>query len=345
MVKPLSEWSIRRRSHLIGAMAAMLILLIIVVVFESFLLYEQRTAVHATETQSDKLLTTFLEGDTTKASGASGVPIRMQNVRFKWSDKVYIDTGNIAVRAVPIHGSIVNFDDLSSFHLTMQQSVVQIRPEVLEGMFNESVFNYPESKLRTLKVALTESDKQRVVRVKGSVNLGVWISFEMTTHLSVDTKTNTLVLDVDHLKVLGVLPVSKLIKWKPFRLENIISLPPNKSLIVDGNRMMVKPFGLFPPPRVDGTMSSVTVDDKEIRLAFAGRPIPAPESSAKNYVYLKGGTSQFGNFRMLNTDILILDQDPADPFVFSLVHYADMVPRSKIEVHDTKSARVTMPDF
>jgi hypothetical protein len=48
---------------------------------------------------------------------------------------------------------------------------------------------------------------------------------------------------------------------------------------------------------------------------------------------------------MLNTDILILDQDPADPFVFSLVHYADMVPRSKIEVHDTKSARVTMPDF
>jgi hypothetical protein len=109
--------------------------------------------------------------------------------------------------------------------------------------------------------------------------------------------------------------------------------------------MMLKPFGLFPPPRIDGKMSGVIVDDKEIRLAFAGRPIPAPESSAKNYVYLKGGTSQFGNFRMLNTDILILDQDPADPFVFSLVRYAGMIPRSKIDVHDTKSVRVTMPDF
>ena len=342
MAKPLSEWVGRHRSHLMGAVIS---LLFVVVVAESFLLFEQRTAVHATETQSAKLLTTFLEGDTAQESGASGVPIRMQNVRFKWSDKVYIDTGNIAVRAVPAQGSTVDFDDLSSFHLAMQQSVVQIRPDVLEGMFNESVFNYPHSKLRDLKVTLEQSDNEHVVRVKGSVNVGVWVSFSMTTHLLVDTKTNTLVLDVDHLKVLGLLPIAHLIKWKPFRLENIISLPPNKSLIVDGNRMMVKPLGLFPPPRIDGTMSSVVVDDKEIRLAFAGRPIPAPESSAKNYVYLKGGKSQFGHFRMLDTDILILDQSPADPFVFSLVHYADMIPRSKIDVHDTKSVRVTMPDF
>jgi hypothetical protein len=96
---------------------------------------------------------------------------------------------------------------------------------------------------------------------------------------------------------------------------------------------------------VDGKMASVTMDDNGIRLVFAGSPIPAPEAAAKNYVYLKGGSSQFGHFRMLDTDILILDQRPADPFVFSLVHYADMIPRSRIDVHDTRSVRVTMPDF
>jgi len=290
-------------------------------------------------------LTTFLEADTAKASGASGVAIRMQNVQFKWSDKVYVDMGDMALRAVPAEGSTVNFDDLSSFHLALQQSVVMIRPSVLEGMFNESVFNYPHSKLRDLKVSIEESDHERVVRLKGSVNVGVWISFTMTAHLGVDTPSNTLVMDVDHLKVLGVLPISHLIKLKPFRLEDILSLPPNKSLIVHGNRMFVKPFGLFPPPRVDGKMSQVTVDNDGIRLAFAGNPIPAPKSTAKNYVYLKGGTSQFGNIRMLDTDILILDQNPANPFVFSLLHYADLIPRSRIEVHDTRSAQVTMPDF
>jgi hypothetical protein len=336
------EWIVRHRGRLMGAI---IILLLMVVVFESFLLYEQRSAVRAASTQSSRLLTTFLEADTAKAPDASGVAIRMQNVQFKWSDKVYVDMGDMALRAVPLEGRTVNFDDLSSFHLALQQSEVMIRPSVLEGMFNESVFNYPHSKLRNLKVSLKESDHEHVVHVKGSVNVGIWISFTMDAHLSVDTPSNTLAIDVDHMKVLGGLPVSPLIKMKPFKLENIISLPPNKSLVVDGNRMLVKPFGLFPPPRVDGKMSHVTVGSDGIRLAFAGNPIPAPKSSAKNYVYLKGGTSQFGNIRMLDTDILILDQDPADPFVFSLLHYADLIPRSGIDVHDTRSARVTMPDF
>jgi len=342
MAAPRWEWFRRHRSNGMGLLVG---LLVVVVLVQSFLLFEQRTASRATEVQSEKLLTRFLQGDTTQLSGASGVHIRMQNVRFKWSDKVYLDLDNMAVRAVPIQGSTVDFDDLSSFYLAMQQSVVVIKPKVLEGMFNESVFNYPGSKLRDLKVTLTQSDNQRVVSVKGSVNVGVWISFEMTTRLAVDTKTNTLVMEADHLKVLGVLPLLHLTKWKPFSLESLISLPPNKTLIVDGNRLMVKPFGLFPPPRVNGKMSSVTMDDNGIRLAFAGNPIPAPESSAKNYVYLKGGSSQFGHFRMLDTDILILDEHPADPFVFSLVHYADMIPRSKVDVHDTRSVQVTMPDF
>jgi len=326
-------------------MASLILLLLTVVVVESILLYGQWAPAHATNAQSSKLLSTFLRGDTARVSDEPGVPIRMRNVRFRWSDKVYIDTGNMAVRAVPLQGSTVNFDDLASFHLTLQQSVVLIRPDVLEGMFNESVFNYPHSKLRNLHVVLTREDEERALHVTGSVNVGLWIPFALSAHLRVDTKTNTLVIDVDHLKVVGILPVGALIKLKPFHLDNLISLPPNKSLIVDGNRMMVKPFALFPPPRIDGQMSDVTLDDDVIRLGFTGRPIPAPEASAMNYVYLKGGASQFGEFRMLRTDILILDKDPADPFVFSLVHYADMIPRSIVEVHDTQSVLVTMPDF
>ena len=71
MAKPIREWFGRHCSLLMGLM---IVLLLIVVVAQGFFLFEQRTATHATETQSAKLLTTFLEGDTTKASGASGVP-------------------------------------------------------------------------------------------------------------------------------------------------------------------------------------------------------------------------------------------------------------------------------
>lgn len=321
------------------------VVLVLLVAAESFMLFQERSINKAAQSQSAKLLNTFLQDDTVHAGRGSGVLIRLQNVRFKWSPKVYIDTEDMAVRAVPLQGGTVDFDDLDSFLLNLQQSVVAIRPDVLEGMFNESVFNYPESKIRDLKVTLKKKDGIDLVHLSGSINALTWIPFSMDTRLSVDTINNTLVIDPDHVKILGVIPATRLMKWKPFQLDRLMSLPPNNSLMVVRNKMMVKPFGLFPPPRVSGTMSSVSVDDKMIHLRFAGAPIPAPEKPGRNYVYLKGGMSQFGHFRMLDTDILIRDRNQDNAFVFSLLNYADMIPKSEIDVHDTKSVRVTMPDF
>jgi hypothetical protein len=171
----------------------------------------------------------------------------------------------------------------------------------------------------------------------------VWIPFSMFTKLSVNRRTNTLVIDVDHLKVVGI-PATKLLKWKPLNLESLIALPPNKSLTVHGNQIMVKPFGLFPPPRIDGQMADVKLEGDVLELDFAGPPISAPQSQARNYVFLRGGNSQFGHFRMLDTDVLILDRDERTPFGFSLTGYSALIPRSDIEVHNTKEVLVTMPD-
>jgi hypothetical protein len=336
-----SWWSRHRRLVTRSVIA----LLLVIVGAESFLLYLQLPANRAVDTQSARLLNAFLQRDTVEVVRAPGVPVRLQNVRFKWSDHVYIDSDDLAVRAMPVQGTKVDFDDLGSFLLIMQKSEVRIRPEVLEGMLNESVFNYPESKLRDLKVALTTSDGQRVVQLSGKIKTILWIPFQMNAHLSVDTATNTLVIEGDHIKVLGVLRVTSLLKTGPLQLEHLISVPPNQSLMVDGNRIMLKPFSLFPPPRINGRIASVAVDHDMIRLGFAGAPIPAPTSSAKNYVYLKGGESTFGSFCMQPTDILIVDQHPEDIFSFSLAHYADLLPKSRVETDDLKSARITMPDY
>jgi len=323
-------------SVVIGLLAALLAI-------ESFFLYQQHRAHRASQVETAKLLTTFLQRDTAETSTENGIAIRLQNVRFKWSDDVYIDAGNMAIRAVPIRDSTVIFDRLDSFVLRLQQSVVTIPPKVLEGMFNESVFNYPNSKLRDFTVNIeSESGGQEVI-LRGKVNMVVWVPFTMNTHLSVDRATNTLVIDVAALKVFG-LPATKLIKWTPVRLANLVALPPNNSLMVDGNRIMVKPFGLFPPPRVNGRMESVSVEPNQIKLVFAGKPIPAPESAAKNYVYLRGGTAQFQNIQLLSTNVLIMDQHPSDPFVFSVKHYKDMIPKSQIDARDTRAIRLAMPD-
>jgi hypothetical protein len=280
------------------------------------------------------------------SAGGSGVHIRLRNVRFRWSDEVYIDTGNMAVRAVALRGPSVNFDDPRSFHLVVQQSVVLIRPEVLAGMFNESVFNYPGSRVRDLRVVLSRDDHGvPTVELHGHLKVVASVPFTMYTHLSADTATNALVIEVDHLKAFGVIPVTKLIRWTPLSLSRLIALPPNKSLFVDGNRILVTPFGLFPPPRISGTIAGVEVSERSIRITFAGEAIPAPASTATNYAFLRGGSSQFGSFRMTATNILVLDQDPSTPFGLSLQHYAEAIPRSRVELFNTHAVQITMPDL
>jgi hypothetical protein len=196
-----------------------------------------------------------------------------------------------------------------------------------------------------MKVGVQKTDEGYALNVKGSVNVLMWIPFKMRANLHVDTETNTLVIDPDKVSILGGIPATGLLRWKPLRFESLLSLPPNDYLMVRGNKIMVKPFGLFPPPRITGRVASVSLDGNWIRLRFSGEAIQAPESAAKNYIYMKGGISEFGRFRMFDTNVLILDQDETDRFVFSLKHYAEMIPKSNVEVRDTQSVRVTMPDF
>jgi hypothetical protein len=323
-----------------------IVVLLLVVVAEGFLLNLQSRVRREADARSDELLTRFLETDSVLVDTVQvGVPIRLENVRFMWSDRVYIDATNLAVRAVPVVGTTVDFDDLDSFVMRMQRSDVRLSVQVLEGMLNESVFNYPESKLRDIKLSFREDDGERKLHMKGKVNVVAWVPFSMDMHLGLDRKTNTIVVDGSHFKILGFLSVTKLIKLEPFQLEHILSMPPNQSLLVHSNQLRIKPFGLFPPPRVNGTMTEVKVEGNTLRIEFGGAAIPAPESRAPNYVYLKGGSSKFGNFRMEATDILLVDRDPSDPFSFSLQGYRQMVPRSTIEVNELRTARLEMPDY
>src|SRR5438552_2556308 len=112
------------RRHGRALLVAGLAVAVLGMVVEGFFLYQERITHRDMQAQSDTLLTRFLSGDTAHAAGASGVAIRLQNVRFKWSDNVYIDAGDMAIRAVPLKGTTVAFDDLETFRLKLQRSVV-----------------------------------------------------------------------------------------------------------------------------------------------------------------------------------------------------------------------------
>ena len=190
----------------------------------------------------------------------------------------------------------------------------------------------------------TGGSKSRSNQLIANPKADTRIPFAMYVKLAVDRATNTMVINVDHLKIFGGLPATKILKWGPMHLDKLISMPPNESMMVKGNTIMVKPFGLFPPPRIDGQLADVKVGKDDITISFAGAPVAAPHSDAKNYVYMSGGICQFGKFRMEDTDVLIVDQNQSNPFRFSVAHYADMIKKSRIDVRELRSITVSMPD-
>ncbi len=327
-------------------LVGIIILLLFIIGAETAIIYAQSRANQRIEAQSEKALGQFLKSGSQAATG-TGSNVLLSHVRFCWSRQICIDTDRLTAQAIPYKGNTVNFDDLKSFIVNVQNANVAINPQTLQGMFNESVFNYPGSNLRDLTVGIEKAGGQNHVKLAGSLKyLFLWIPFEMDTNLSVDRKTNTLVIAVNNLQVFGIIPATWLIEFKPFNLQKLLTLPPNKHLIVRDNLMMVKPFGLFPPPRVNGTISGIAVTPKLIRLGFSGKshvfdPLPP---GAPNYIYLEGGNTRFGRLGMNGSEIRVLDRNPKNAFQFSLMNYLSYLPGSDVKIQPDGSVEVVMSD-
>lgn len=326
-------------------------ILIAILLIETFLLFVQWQTSQSISKQQAKAMEAFLKSGQSMEGTHGPTSVALKNVRFCWSPKICVLTDALSAQAIPVNRNRpVNFDDPLSFNVGVEQSSVLIEPSVLEGMFNESVFNYPGSKLRNLTISIADDSEkagQHLVRLNGSIDLLLWIPFQMDTRMSIDRQTNTLVIDAQTLRVFGFIPVTPFIAIKPFNLDKVLKVPDNQHLTVHRNKIFVKPFGLFPPPRIQGTMDKIIVDKERIRLDFSGNKYNGPASigSSKNFIMVKGGTTKFSNLSMGPTNILMFDKNPSDPFIFSLPGYKELLPKSDVKMQGDNSIQVSFPDY
>ena len=59
----------------------------------------------------------------------------------------------------------------------------------------------------------------------------------------------------------------------------------------------------------------------------------------------KGGALRFGKLTMNDTDLELIDSDPADPFDFSLDHYQDQLVAGYSKMTRKGGLCVHLPDF
>jgi hypothetical protein len=103
---------------------------------------------------------------------------------------------------------------------------------------------------------------------------------------------------------------------------------------------------ILPPPRISGHVMAIRLEGNNIVQIF-GEPqkyswIHVP---AKNYMAYRGNRLQFGKLIMTDTDMVIVDPDPRDPFDFYLDHYKDQLVAGYSKTTPSFGLQVFMVDF
>lgn len=216
-------------------------------------------------------------------------------------------------------GGPVMFDDKRSFVIAVDAAEVGLAGPDLSLLLNKYVFNYSGAPLRNIRVSISEN---QIVQ-KGTLHKVVSMPFEIRATLSV-TPDGRIRIHPTRTEILG-LHVDALMKGLGLALDEVISLKKAKGASLSGNDIYLSPTMILPPPSIEGRVTGVRTERDQVVMIFGSSQttslVPVPDTSARNYMYYRGGTLRFGKLMMLDADMFITELDPADPFRFDLDRY------------------------
>jgi hypothetical protein len=121
---------------------------------------------------------------------------------------------------------------------------------------------------------------------------------------------------------------------------------------VKGNDLLLDPVRILPPPRIEGRLTSIRIQDGQLVQVFGSadaegaHPLaPPPPVAAPNYVFFRGGSLRFGKLYMVHASLEAIDQNPADPFDFYLDYYATQLVAGYHKTQPDGALVAWMPDF
>jgi hypothetical protein len=274
---------------------------------------------------------------------AQDVAVQMRHVDFHVDSTIvlHIDYLRGELRPTsPQHSPY--FDDKQSFTLGIDSARIGITPRGLSDLLNRYTFAYPGSPLRRLTISIEKGRIKQQGTMRG-------ISFTTLSDLTL-TPSGELRLHPTSIKAAGM-GVGGLMKFFGLHLEKLVKLRGKSGVRIEKNDFFLSPAELLPPPTVSGRVGGIEVSDSEIVQVFqppAGkevRQLRVPDPKATNYMYYRGNVLRFGKLTMHDTDLLILDAVPEDPFDFFLDEYKAQLVAGYSRTRADEGLTVVMQDY
>lgn len=190
---------------------------------------------------------------------------------------------------------------------------------------------------------------ERRLLLSGDMKLVMWLGFEMTGKMSLDKDNVLMVIEAEKIKSLGNPMTKPLLDVVGLDLETLLPVPKGRGITMQGNKIIVEPFMLFPPPKIGGYITEMKIEENGLRLKFNNdfkvKFPPLPEPNVNNYLFLYQGDVKFGKLRMVDTRLQMIDADQKDDFDFYLKKYFKPLTHGFSKIKADGAVVAIIPDY
>ena len=256
-----------------------------------------------------------------EAADTRPVEFAMKNVTYHYSEPVAVHIAQLQGELVPTKaGAIVFFDDKNSFTLHLNYAEIAISCNALAQVLNENVFSSSDAPIKHLSI---ESKNNQLI-MKGKLPQKADVAFETMGTLSADLDGRIRVHS-DHVKA-AHLPVKGLMDLLGIDIAGLIDTKKIHGITVEKDDIILDSEQILPAPHIKGKVAGVRIRGNDIVLTFGTtRPSNIAGQQAGNYMAFRHSDMRFGKLTMHDSDLIMIDMDPGDPFDFYLDHYQDQL--------------------
>jgi len=264
----------------------------------------------------------------------------MQNVMYHFTDQIAVHIFNLQGKLVPAKpNEIPVFDDNRSFIVAISSAEISISTKSMANVLNQHVFAAPDAPLKNIEISIENGR----LKIKGKLHSKGDIPFDTEGTLSVNEQ-GEIVIHAEKIKA-AHLPVKGFMDLLGLEIADLINTKKVRGVRVEKDDLVLSPEQILPPPQIQGRLTDVQLKGDEIIQRFGNGGGNSAVRLQGNYMSYRGAELRFGKLTMNDTDMVLMDIDPQDPFDFYLDHYKEQLAAGYTKITPEFGLRVYMPDF
>jgi hypothetical protein len=269
----------------------------------------------------------------------STVRVQMRNIMYHFTDDIGAHISFLEGDLSPTPGhAIPVFDDDRSFTIAIRSAEISVTTDSLARVLNEHVFAASDAPLKDISLE-AHGD---TIKIHGKLHRKGDIPFETEGSLTA-TPAGEIRIQMQKIRAVHV-PVKGLMDLLGIKIADVINTKKLQGIRAEKDDLILTP-AIFPPPKISGKIKEVRIEgDAIVQVYGSGVRSPGGEPG-ENYMSYQGARLKFGKLTMDDTDLVLLDMNPADPFDFELSRYKDQLVAGYSKTTPSSGLRVYMRDY